>query len=607
MGLAKVKLNVVDKTAQPPTQSIGIGAIAIQTQKGRIGTPVFCRSYKEFREEFGEIVDTDDTLGPVYAQRMFANGAQLYVTRIVHYTDINDETSYTPVVADGDNSGVFNFSEEILAVDEVLDTLMIQGDFTDYIAATDVHVVQKVGGGTTNLTVASVAYAGGFTTITYVAIVGGDATSGDALTWSKTLSATLEYEASSPGSWGNVISVEIKRAASGLANMLDIFVRTTDTTVINSDIATETYRNFPTVPVTADVEAFNTTMKIIQIPTGGVLSTPIGVVPVNLLTSGADDYAGVVDTDYIGSVSANTGIQSFSSDSGWVRMACPEVTSNLVDNALLAFCILRDDCLAISRTPASLSASAAIDYRNAEGVYSAGTKLDDWRGIMLYGGITITNPWQGANGGALTIGTIADYFGLSAVKDRVYGPWVNVSNVQRGTLTNVRDIVYNINTPNRAQEADDLTNAGLFPIIKEKENGVQRIVFWGDRSLQTSVSLLQDANVSDLLIHIKNGIRPISKAELFNPNDVLTWKTIYRKVRDFMQIIQDGGGITTFDYQGDQDVDVRSEAIINTPTTIAQGKYLFDLFFEPITSINEITGTLTLESAASASGISTTV
>lgn len=598
MSFAKVSLRVEDRTQTAALRPIGVAALAIQTQRGPIGEANYLRSFQEYREIYGEIVDTDDILGPVYAKRVFDAGGQIYVSRIVHFSDINDINSATPVAASGDNSGTFNFAQNIVALDAGSDTLTIAGDFTDYVTAGDTHTVQLAGGGTSVLTVdaAGATYAGGFTTIAYTALAGTESVN-DSLTWSVTLTATLTYTASSIGSWGNALQVRITRAASGLANALDIYVTSTDSQVVGTDL-NEVYSNFPATPTQADIDNFNDQMNLLSLTLGGV-TAPIGVVPNNALAGGTDDYASVTEIDYIGSTVANNGLRAFDAEVDFVRIAAPELASNVLDNALLDYANLRKDCLAILRTPESLTAAAAIDYRNAAGAYTGGTKIDDWRAVMLYGGIKVTSPYAGDNGAEITISWIADYLGKSAVKDRERGAWFSISGIDagRGVLNDVNDIVYNINTPSRSQEREDLTNAGLFPIVKDTYNGSKVIVSWGDTTLQVTPSLLQKENVANLVININNQINPIAKGQLFNPNDVLTWKSIYRQVVTVMRDIQDRRGIEAFRYDGDQDVDFASQAVINTPATVAQGIYKFNLFFTPIASLNEVQGVLVVSAS----------
>lgn len=586
-AFANTDFKISDRTVQPNTQPVGVPAMAIKTQRGRIGEAVFLRSWEEYRREFGEIIDPDDALGPIYAKRVFDNGGQLYVSRLVHFTDINDPTTATVVTATGSNGGTFNLSYKIVAVDITNDTLTVQGDVTAYVTAGQTHTVQKVGGGTTVLTVdtGAATYSGGLTTIEYVAIIAGDASPLDSLTWSVTLTTSLTYEASSPGAWGNSVSVEIVAARSGLANAVDIIVRSTNATVIGTDL-NESYSNFPTSPTTQQINAFNLSMRLIQLD---VVTAPIGVVPPNNLSGGTDDYASVSITDVIGSSVGGTGLRSFDNvSSGFVRLSVPEFTSNIVDNEVLNYCILRKNCRAILRTPESVNGYTAIDYRNAVGVYAGGTKIDDWRATMLYGGITIKSPYPPDNEAEITISWIGDFLGLSAKKDMDFGAWYNTSNIERGTIKNAVDIVYNLDTFSRLQEFNDVCAAGLYPIKKVNANGVQTIVSWGDRTLQVASSLLQFDNVADLCIYIGNSIKPITDGQLFNPNDVNTWKAIYRSVSQLMENIKKARGIENFRYEGDQDVKTASEAVINTPADIANGIYKFNLFFIPITSLREV-------------------
>lgn len=589
MGYPKVKFNVIDQTVQGQTAPVGVAAFAGITERGNVGEAVLVRSFEEYRRKFGELLPSSDSVFPLLAKRALDNGAQLYVTRILHLADVNDATSATAVTADGDNSGSFDFSLPIISVDIVADTITVQGDYTDYIANGDSHVVQKAAGGTTNLTVDSVAYSGGFTTVTYTTdIVGGDAASGDTLTWTSVLSATLSYEAKNPGTWGNYVQVEIKRAASGQANKLDIFVRLTGSSnpnVTPSDL-NEVIRNFPDTPTAAEIATFNSTQSRFL----NITSTPpftIGVVPPNLLTGGTDDYASINDADYIGSTVAMTGIRAFDEQKGFVKIAVPEITNNIIDNTLLNYAIERGDCLAILAAPPSLSGYDAIDYKKRQGVYATGTEIDNWRATMLFGGIKIEDPIDGTE---LTINWTGDFIGLSAKKDRNIAAWRSVSGTEggRGVLSGVNDIVYNLSAITRTQEAEDVVAAGLYPIAKETFNGVTTIYSNGTRNTQVTVSSLYFTNVAELVIYIVTGLTPLVRGKLQNPNDVLTWKEIYRITKEFMQQIQNGRGITAFVYEGDQDVDNVSQATINDPSDIQLGKYKFNLYFDPIEPLEEV-------------------
>ena len=111
---------------------------------------------------------------------------------------------------------------------------------------------------------------------------------------------------------------------------------------------------------------------------------------------------------------------------------------------------------------------------------------------------------------------------------------------------------------------------------------------------------MKHANVAELIIFLVRGLRPIIQSELFQPNDIETWKAILRKVKPFMDAVKDGRGIWEYLYQGDQDIDILEDAVVNTPDGIDAGKYEFNLFVKPKIAMKYIG----LKVAVSNSGVS---
>lgn len=584
MTFGKVNIKVTDRTIQSPAGLKGVCAMAGQTERGNIGKAVLIRSFEEYRRAFGEILNPTTTQFPILAKRALDAGAPLYITRIAHLTDINDPATTTALKSSGNNSGAFPFAVTITGVDTGTAELQIAGDFTDYIAAGDSHVVNKVGGGTTALTVdaAGSSYSGGITTIVYTALLAGDAEIGDSLTWTSTLVNTLGYEAKNVGKWGNFVQVEIKKAASGIAGALDIFVSLTGSSnpdVTPSDL-NQVYRDFPSAAVQTDLDAFNASEvgQYLQLTT---FTAPIGVVPANLLTGGIDDYASVVVGDYLGSAIGETGIRAFDTleKGDIVKIAVPEIVDNNLDQAVVQYAEDRGDCIAVLREPTGIvNGDVWIDWRNQSGAYS-GTAIDNWRSVLLAGEVKIVSPY---NGQEITIPTMPDYIGNSAAKDSGIGEWNNISNPENGfgILQNVNDLVYDINKPVLTALADDITNAGIIPTIKKKLGGIQEVTFWGSRTLQRVNSVLKFSTAAETVILIGNTIRPLAEKSLFKANNLQTWRDIYKDVTQAMLDLQNKSAIGEFKYEGDQDIDFISQATINAPANIANGEYKFNLYVE---------------------------
>lgn len=593
MAFAKTITNVFDRTLSGETVPLGRTAFAGKTQRGTVGKAQLVRSVAEFRRLYGNELDPTVSVFPILAMRALRLGAQLVISRVEHLSDINDINTQTATAASGNNGGVFSFSERAFAVDTGTNQITIQGDFSYSIVATQSHTILYQGGGSGVLTVSAVTYSGGYTTITYTTTVSA-VTVGDSVTWSFTGTNTLSLTAANVGSWGNSVSFEIKRSAANVANTVDIVA-----SLVGSPDLTETFRNMPTTPSATDITRFNDAMKLVQWNTH---TAPITRCPAVTLTGGTDDYASVTDLDYEGSAFSNTGLHAFDELTDIVKIAVPEIATNAMDLIVYNYTIGRGVReLAVLHAPETLTGYGAIDYRNCTGAYSGGTKIDSWRAVMLYGGLKIISPFD--NQTPITISWVGDFIGLSAAKDNATFPWFSISGID-STPLDALDIEYNLNTTSRLQEAEDVTDNGLFPIIRKRIGGSERIIAWGDRNMQVADSRLRFFNVSELLITIANACRPISEGALFKPNDPLTWKAVYRKVDALMRQVQANRGVNAYIYEGDQNAENKSQAVVNTAASIAAGKYRFNLYLDPITTINEVEQNFILaELAADGSGI----
>ena len=149
-------------------------------------------------------------------------------------------------------------------------------------------------------------------------------------------------------------------------------------------------------------------------------------------------------------------------------------------------------------------------------------------------------------------------------------------------------VLYNVGSAARKLEGDDLTNKGINPIIDHADFGA---VVWGNRTLYRPVgagSQLQKANVADLIIELNRELRPLIQSELFEPNDVATWRNVHRKVTTYMETVRTNRGVSEYLYQGDQNVDTVADATINSADDIANGVYKFILYIKPISAIEYV-------------------
>lgn len=499
-GIAGVTVNVLDNSALGNPALKGVCAVAGVCERGTLAKPRLIRSWTEFKRFYGGFLTTH--LFPLMCFRALQAGAPLLVSRVVHYTDITDPSTFAG-------------------------------------------------------TKAAQTYTGAF---------------------------SLSMEADNVGSWGNSLTVSIQDASSGLSTQCNVVV-----SLAGYPELTFTQRNFSRTPTTEEIDAFNLASPLAKIL--GVIGTLGNIV--DTFSTGTDDYTGLDYTDWQGNQAAKTGFYAFddSPDRSFARIALLELLQANFQQQIdvtLEYAELRRKMMYFP-APYDIDGYAAIDYRNRSGAYAIGVAPDTYRGRLTYGGIQITNP---ANQTPIWITTIADIIGARGKTDQQRGEWISESGLQRGKISEVIRLYYNLGSAAVKAEADATNEAGVNLTIGN-ETGVYA---WGNKTLYKNFTLLQKANIAELVCFLENELSAITKVELFNPNDIETWKAIYRRVAALMDDLVRRRAIFSYLYVGDQDVTNVNEATVNQPDNINNGEYQFILNIFPISALEYITINLSVNS-----------
>lgn len=376
-----------------------------------------------------------------------------------------------------------------------------------------------------------------------------------------------KFEANSIGEWGNGLKIVIAPAKNGATDQFDIQISLAG----YPDLA-QTVSNLNKVLTASDIAKFN--MQSLLVVLDGLGAT---------LVAGSYDFSGgafdtstITDIDYIGDSVGENGLHYFDNDVDFIKIAVPEKAVPAIDDALIAYAEMRKDCRAVLRTPIGISGLTAIDYRDREGVFEgSGIAPDTWYADMFFGGLHIQHPTTGEE---THIHSIGDVLGAMSMRDSKQSEWYAVAGSKRGRIGKTLGVDYNLGSAARSTEFDQVSNRGINAVIDDKDFGV---VIWDNVTLSKSATLLRHSNVADLLVYLSRAISPLAKSELFNPNDIETWKAVYRKVRPLLELIKEKRGIWDYLYQGDQLIDDISQAQVNTGTTIDAGQYLFNLYIKP--------------------------
>jgi phage tail sheath protein FI len=374
------------------------------------------------------------------------------------------------------------------------------------------------------------------------------------------------FTAKSEGTWGNSVTVAVTAAASGTANKVDITV-----TLTGYPEMTQTVRDVSENPGATEKATLNATLTLVEVGTVTNL-IPVGSVT---LATGAAPETGLVDGDYTGNQAAQTGIYVFDGYSNFSWISFPSSTSSVVEVVLKNYVEARKDCRAILTTPTGITGSEAKAFRNKTGAYAGGTKLDSMWVSLFYGDI---KELSGLTGAEQSISAIGDVIGALSRNAQVNNVWNAVANKERGAINNTLGVVYNLLTPGRVDEANEVAASHINPVVDHSNLGT---VIWGNRTLQTANTLLKFGHVADLCVEMIRQIKPVAEKYQFEPNAPDTWRKLYKEVDGYLSTLKDGGAFEDYVYEGDQNADVVAQVTYNTVEDVQNGIYKFRVFIKP--------------------------
>lgn len=386
------------------------------------------------------------------------------------------------------------------------------------------------------------------------------------------------FTAKEVGAGYNGITVTIAAAASGNAGKVDISILSP-----TNPSEPEVIADFSAAPTADEIANFNLRNSFVDL-ISYTTAIPVGVAT---LANGVEDRSLIVTADYIGDAAQLNGIHAFDNTVEATRIACPGVTDPALDIALVAYVETRKDMRAILSTPIGLNADGILDYREGTGAYSH-TAINSWYASMYTGGLNVTSP---INGLPKNIHEVGDVLGLKATKDTRQGEWFSTGGPKRGQIKNALGVVYNLGSPYLQANFDRVDNRGVNAVIEHPTYGV---VVWGNGTLTKEDTLLKHENIAELVVYMRRAIKPIYESELFEPNDPVTWRSLYRKIKSLvLQPLADnraliGGEGVGYLYQGDQDVDNVTQATLNKSVDIDAGRYRVRIFFKAVPAMKYV-------------------
>lgn len=606
-GQADVTIDIVDISVLISTGLKGITGFFGVTERGPVGKPLIVGSWEAYQDNFGGLIPESDF--PLYCKRALEAGGRLRVGRVGHYTAINSTATLVGTKA----TLVKNIPSAVTetratstltvsvagAQNDTFDVYILEGGLPKSLGS----IVVGSGESTTIVAgkIVTVINAGtlahGYTATSSSAVVTitapvGSGAKANSYSYDNektgTVAATtsafaggvtaaqpvvLTFNAPSIGAWANGKLYAFSTPSPLLPNLWDLTVG-----IVGNDRVTRYIKGIPLNPTTNDIANYNAVLRdaleIVSITTMGTFS-------LSLFTGGVENKSAINLVDHIGDSTAKTGVQMFNDDTDITKIAAPALAIPEMDIALAAYADMRKDVIALVRTPIGVTSQGAIDYREGTGAYTH-APINSWRAFMFTGGLRITHPLTAAE---YQIGELGDLAAVISKKDTSKAEWWSFSGPKRGRVSNALGVVQNFRSPARKLEGDNLSVHGINAVVQHETFGT---VFWDNMTLYKSNTLLKYANVAELLVFLTRALKPVTESELFDPNDIETWKQVHRNVKPLMESIKAGRGIWEYLYQGDQDIDNISQAVVNSPSNIDAGAYKFRLFIQPKTSMKFI-------------------
>jgi phage tail sheath protein FI len=133
-------------------------------------------------------------------------------------------------------------------------------------------------------------------------------------------------------------------------------------------------------------------------------------------------------------------------------------------------------------------------------------------------------------------------------------------------------------------DRENLEPIGLNPITLVKNVGP--MIFANQTAYQRTLSAFNNLHVRDLLITITTAVEEILAQYLFEFNDATTRLEIKTIVQNYLEVVQNGGGI--YDY------DVIMDETNNTPEVIDQNFGIIDIGIEPSRGLQKFINRITI-------------
>lgn len=320
----------------------------------------------------------------------------------------------------------------------------------------------------------------------------------------------LKFTSSNEGAWGNQITIDVSKSADWTSTNLlydvKVSLGTSDSTTIREVSVADVCKSILT-----DSKA---SMWLSEAEFTGAGDKALAVESVTL--SGGSDGDALHDSDYVDALK----MVDFLDDATLIGI--PGQTSNVVNNALMAYCD-NNGLFPIIDMPNGATVESTKTYRKS---------ISAWTGALCYPWGKMHDPLTDSLKAVPTVGHVMGVY-ARVIENR------GVFKAPAGTEAVVRGFV---EMQTRLSQADlsTLNPVGVICIISQPNAG---IVVWGARSLNSTDSTMRYVSDGLLNLNIKRSLYRGTQFAVFEPNDEFLWSRVDTTCAAFLDTLLHKGAL----------------------------------------------------------------
>lgn len=361
------------------------------------------------------------------------------------------------------------------------------------------------------------------------------------------------------GAYANDYKVSVVDASNEKAESFDIIIVKDGTIVDQFKNLASDKENF-----SDSIQGNNVSLEIIT------AVRPDNVVDAEM-TGGNNGLIGISDSDYIGSEAGETGLYALDVVDEKLNIAIPGIATNAVHIGGIAYAGSRTGKFFICEAPAGLNHTAAKDYKQAKGDYSAGSALNSAHSAIYYPWYYARNPITGGRELASPAAAMVGVYARVAAARGVHKAPAGVVDGRLRTAIGIERIITD------AQQAI-LNPIGVNVIRSFSDAG---IVSWGARTTSADPEW-RYINVRQLFDFIELTLLKGTRWAVFEPNDQLLWGKLNISIKAFLMRLYRQGAF--FDGGTGNPADaffVKVDATTNTQSVIDAGQVVIEIGIAP--------------------------